>query len=117
MLEKYRWGIEEERGYCRNGQREKMHHLIVGKIEGKDVDHVNRNKLDNRKKNLRHVTRAQNIWNRKVEGVHRHSETNRWVVQIMTNGKRLHIGCFGTKKEALKVRKDAEGKLRVYQIK
>lgn len=42
-----------------------LHHNIIGKPPGKlVVDHINRNKLDNRKENLRFVTRRENNINR-----------------------------------------------------
>jgi hypothetical protein len=45
-----------------------MHRLIMGEPPnlGLEVDHINRNKLDNRKSNLRWVTRSMNNANRKV---------------------------------------------------
>jgi hypothetical protein len=57
-----------------------LHHDIIGKPPiGMMVDHINRNKLDNRKCNLRFVTRSQNNQNRKTKatngfiGVHKTS--------------------------------------------
>jgi HNH endonuclease len=37
-----------------------MHHVILPRIKGHEIDHINRNTLDNRKENLRYVTHAQN---------------------------------------------------------
>ena len=45
------------------GQRIFMHHDVIGRVSGKEVSHENANKLDNRRTNLRHVTRAENIRN------------------------------------------------------
>lgn len=39
--------------------------MIIGKKPGLEIDHINRNPLDNRKKNLRHVTSSQNKLNRR----------------------------------------------------
>jgi len=41
----------------------KMHHLIMNSKKGQTIDHKNRNKLDNRKENLRFCTKQQNRWN------------------------------------------------------
>ena len=38
-----------------------MHHLIVGRRRGLEVDHRDGNGLNNRRSNLRHVTHAVNI--------------------------------------------------------
>lgn len=74
------------------------------------IDHRNRVRTDNRWSNLRDATREQNQHNRGVCGVHQHSQTKRWVAQITSRGKTTHLGCFGTKEEALVVRKAAEKK-------
>ena len=60
------------RGYARTRDGYKhvyLHQFILGKMEGMQIDHINRNILDNRKSNLRFVTKAQNSYNRnKREG-------------------------------------------------
>lgn len=73
------------------------------------VDHINRNTLDNRKKNLRIVTPAENAQNR--TGGIRKAPSGRWTAKIKFYGKTYHIGTFNTKKEASKARKEYKQKL------
>jgi hypothetical protein len=79
--------------------------------KGKEVDHINRNKLDNRRKNLRIVNRSQNCHNRpkygksKYRGVYYKSyiskyKTKPFMAYIASNSIRLVIGFFSTAKEA-----------------
>lgn len=105
-----RWSVDG-RGYVRT-YKERLHQIILGTKEGFEIDHINRNKLDNRDKNLRFVTHAQNNWNKPCKGIHKHTQTNKWVVQIKVNNKHYHIGCFKTQKEAKEARKLAELKYR-----
>lgn len=91
----YRWFVTD-RGYIvsSSNKRVRLHRMIAGAQEGQEVDHINGNKLDNRKENLRFVTRYQNNWNvprrknsySKYKGVHIDSHTGMWRAQIMANG-------------------------------
>lgn len=109
LISKYKWNITS-RGYAYtiyDGKPKKMHTLITGY---KYTDHINGNKLDNRRDNLRSVTHSQNMKNRKkhinnksgYKGVYWCSERKKWVAQIRVNRKRVFIGRFDTTKEAAK---------------
>ena len=53
-------------GYARTHRGGKslfMHHAIIGKREGFDVSHENANTLDNRRSNLMHCSRSDNMLN------------------------------------------------------
>jgi hypothetical protein len=85
-----------------------MHKFVIGSEDGFVTDHVNTNKLDNRRANLRLVTRSQNNTNRgankvrkdsKYKGVILHS-SGRWTAKIGFNNKRISLGYFDTEKEA-----------------
>ena len=99
-------------GYCVlwMGERIKLHHVVMGKPpKGLDTDHINRNKLDNQKSNLRFVTRKENNANRNSwskSGV-RHvtfapyqNKTNPYKVNIAENGVNKYLGYYPTLEEA-----------------
>jgi hypothetical protein len=72
------------------------------------VDHINRNKLDNRKGNLRLATKSQNAMNSKVRvdnatgfrGVSFRNDTGKWVYQIGSRAKARWRGECSTAEEA-----------------
>jgi hypothetical protein len=85
-----------------------MHRYLTGEVKGLVVDHINGNKLDNRRKNLRVCTQSINCRNRtkptiaksKHRGVYKHR--NKWQVKFMIEGKRIFIGTFEKITEATK---------------
>lgn len=89
---------------------EYMHRMIANPSEGYLVDHINGDTLDNRKCNLRVVTKAQNSMNSGVnsantsgyKGVSLFKRTNRWRAYIILNDVNYHIGYFDCKHEAAK---------------
>lgn len=113
-INKYKWHLSST-GYAhrqnkmikgiRKG-RIMMHRIIVNCPENKVVDHINGNKLDNRKSNLRICTYAQNLWNTKIFGITFLKNENKWQVRCQNNGKRMFLGSFIDINEALKRRRD-----------
>lgn len=97
----YKWTLSK-RGYPVKGGGVTLHHTIVGKPEkGLVVDHINRNRLDCRKSNLRFVTRhqnAQNIGKQKnntsgYRGVWK-TQNNTWAADIKVNYKKICLGRY-----------------------
>ena len=87
--------------------------------KGDHTDHIDGDKLNNRRENLRVVTPQINQVNRKsvnknnTSGVRGVSKAyGKWRAQITVNRRNLHLGLFKTKDEALAARKRAE--LRYY---
>ena len=87
----------------------KMHHVIIGTEEGKVIDHINSNGLDNRKANVRFATIQQNGWNKrkqrgnyssKYKGVHWEKKRKEWRARIKCSGRSIHLGRFDTEEEA-----------------
>lgn len=76
--------------------------------KGQFCDHIHGNKMDNRRSELRVVTRAQNQYNQKrqrnntsgFKGVSFHKASSMWRAVIAVNGKPLHIGSFTTPEKA-----------------
>lgn len=84
-----------------------MHREIMNPPDGLEVDHKNRDPLDNRRENLRLVTHSQNMFNTsprsglrksKFPGVRkRHGH---WSAQMQKANKKVHIGTFDTEELA-----------------
>lgn len=106
----------------------RLHRLIMCAPKGKDVDHINGNKLDNRKENLRICTRSENLanketgWDKKqiaLKGVFvRKTSKNKkngktyelkrpFFSAISINGKNKYLGSFCTPQEAHQAYKNA----------
>ena len=81
------------------------------------VDHINRNKKDNRKLNLRIVSAQQNSMNKSIQknnksgisGVYYCIERKKWVAHITYKGKKI-MKRVNTKEEAIQLRKRYEEK-------
>ncbi len=90
-----------------------LHSSINNPPSGKVVDHINGDPLDNRKSNLRAVTRGQNNMNRGANGTHRGKPTtspykgvswdkrrNKWVSNIGHDYKLIYLGSFDVPEDA-----------------
>ena len=88
--------------------------IILGKKKGLFIDHVNRDKFNNCKSNLRYCTITQNNFNRGIKkdntsgykGIYWHKLKNlkgKWRARISINNKRFHLGLFDDIKKAVKV--------------
>jgi len=85
-----------------------MHVLIFGRQQGKMIDHVDGNKLDNRRQNLRFATASENQFNRGMssnntsgyKGVTFVKKENKWRARITAYGKTIHLGDFSDRHEA-----------------
>jgi hypothetical protein len=92
----------------RRGQPSFMHALIKETPKGLDIDHRNRDGLDNRRRNLRVCTRSQNNANARLnrvntsgfKGVSWHKQIKRWRASIEGWRRSGHIGTFDTPEEA-----------------
>jgi hypothetical protein len=85
-----------------------MHRMIMGDKELLDIDHINRNKLDNRLANLRFVNRSQNMMNTDAKGYYWCKEKKKWAAYIHINYKCIPLGRYKTETEAKKAREKGE---------
>lgn len=88
---------------------------VYGELPASHIDHINQDKTDNRIKNLRLCSHAENLQNTKIrtdnksghKGVFMYS-WGKYTAYISLNGKRRYLGYVDTLEEALKMRLDAE---------
>ena len=93
----------------------KLHRMLLGFrawIEnGLVIDHINRNKLDNRLENLRICTAKENSYNTtgrskgdgKYKGVKKQGKSGKWTASISKDGNKHEIRDIPTEKEAAKI--------------
>lgn len=89
-----------------------MHRLILGAPPGLQVDHINHDRLDNRRSNLRLATGSQNNANRrhadgKYRGVIYNRGKRKWQAYLGVRGRQLHLGYFETAEQAAAAYNDA----------
>lgn len=100
---------DESAGYCKGhilGRTYRAHRIIwlleTGDWPEMFIDHINRNRKDNRWENLRHVTGSQNNKNSSkrrdntsgINGVSWSKEKRKWVATIFAEGRHLNLGYF-----------------------
>ena len=89
---------------------------VYGTWPEDQLDHINRNRSDNRISNLREVTNKQNHQNRSKSsnsksghlGVSWHKQNSKWQALIMHNQRGIYLGYFTNIEEAIAARKAAE---------
>lgn len=88
----------------------RMHRLLMNTPKGMETDHINRDKLDNQKPNLRICTRFENSMNRPKQinnksgykGVYWHKQTKAWHAVIVIKGKHISLGTHKNVTDAAK---------------
>lgn len=123
QINQYKWFLQ--RGYARRQQHVylgvnkyenvtfSMHRMIMGLTDPKiEVDHINHNKLDNRKCNLRICNRNGNVQNTsscrnsssKYIGVCWDKRDKVWIATVKHNGKQVYRAYFKNEVDAAKER-------------
>ncbi len=103
------------RGSGKKATRFLLHRLLVGLTDSRVVDHINGDKLDNRRTNLRVCTSQQNNFNSSKPrgdnshlGVHR--SRNNWRAKLEINGETILDQTFSNREDAITARLEAERK-------
>lgn len=125
LVNKYKW---HNRGgiipyVCRsiyvkgkNPKSEYLHRMLMKPKKGYFVDHINGDTFDNRRRNLRLLSNAENCRNRTrlnknnrsgFRGVCKWKNSNNWCSQITYNKKVIYLGSFKDKVDAAKAYNDA----------
>lgn len=124
MIKDYYWSNKGEDLHfvgCVNNENIPLHRFIMKLYNNSDlvVDHINtHHPEDNRKSNLRIVTKSENQRNRKlaknntsgVTGVVWSKKDNLWIAQIGLNNQKIRLGYFKNFNDAVRTRKEAEEK-------
>lgn len=120
MVIRRRWSLngKGDRGYpqswSRGGAKSRtrvlMHRMILNPPADAWVDHLNGNRLDNRRSNLRVCDASQNGANRskanrrkhtsRFKGVCRDSARNLWAARIEARGKQIYLGRYEQEEDA-----------------
>lgn len=91
---------------------------VTGEWPAGPIDHINRERADNRWVNLRSATKAENNRNKSrrsdnlsgVTGVSYDAERAKWTARLRVGGKYLMLGRFARFDDAIAARLDAERK-------
>lgn len=121
-LSKYKWHVRTGRTtlYAERyspvreggGQQVMMHRQIMSPPREMQIDHINHNGLDNRRRNLRICTNTENQQNSlprkssssssQYKGVHRGRGERKWTARIRTKVRQERIGTFLSEIDAAK---------------
>lgn len=101
-----RWSCST--GYAMSNKVGLLHRYILNVPRGVYVDHINHDRLDNTKRNLRLCTHQQNMMNVSVrktskhgyKGIYYETRSKKFIAEITYNSKRTYIGRFATAADA-----------------
>lgn len=105
-IKMYKWSLNSH-GYVKSGKNTILHRIIAGCTDGKiHIDHIDRDRLNNRSSNLRFATISENQRNTALtkrnssgfKGVSRFEDI--WQAAIRVNNEQIYLGHFKTKETA-----------------
>ena len=121
-FEKFRWTIDGG-GYAvtdvvKNGIAAfvQMHVMVLRDADHLETDHVNGNRCDNRRNNLRLCTHQQNTWNTKLRentevpfkgvSLRKDKTAKRYRANLVMDGRKFELGSYLTAEEAARAYDD-----------
>ena len=116
----YKWSLFSKENRVSTGKTKErifIYNLIMDNLDKTFiVDHINNNPLDNRKCNLRKTDFNGNMKNKKVasnntsgvKGVSFCKKEQKWKAYININKKRINLGTFSNKDDAINARRKAD---------
>lgn len=130
VIKERRWCVGVKDSVCSKSKEGKtlyLHREILGlptPSDGREGDHKNRNRLDNRRSNLRIVPQSGNRQNRpsvsgstsRYRGVYWNREMKRWRASVRTGGQLHHIGYFDNEEDAARAAREARQRLMPYAV-
>lgn len=96
-------------GHTKDRKNITLHKVLTKTGQRELVDHINGNKLDNRRENLRLATHQQNNFNKKALGV-RKTKSKKYQAYITYNKKQINLGVYEDFNDAVVARKNGEKK-------
>jgi hypothetical protein len=126
VLIKYKWQ-KDKQGYVvtlikddETGDKHRltMHRFLLNPQKYEIIDHINCDKSDNRKENLRIVDKSKNEMNKPLRndnscgyrGVYWNKNKNLWIAEMNLNGKKILNKGFKNKEDAILCREESEVK-------
>jgi hypothetical protein len=117
----------DNKGYLKtnlNGKTVFVHNIIalcyLGiKPEGKQTDHINSIRTDNRVENLQYITASENCLKKTtsngkpIKGTRR-TPSGKFQVRLYINKKRTNLGTYDTEEEAIEIYIQAKAKLLIH---
>lgn len=110
LVQKFRWNVSHQ-GYVISTGNVRMHRRLLGmrRKDGLTVDHINGDRRDNRRCNLRATTNQRNVAHQAVvnhrgtsrfRNVHRERGTGRWNAEVSIGRQKHWLGAFDTEEAA-----------------